>query len=194
MDQRLISWAAAVKSKVGGPIPPLWFFTDAARTPDPRATVAALPKGLCGVVLRHDHAPDRAALGRDLALLCRARHNLLVVAGDWKLAYQLRAGLHLRGGYMLRAAPGPRLITASAHNRAEFTRARAAKAAAIFVSPLFATPSHPGAPALGLIRALAVGGRADGSLFVLGGIGPADLPRLPVPRMHGIGGIGCFNP
>ena len=102
MDERLVAWArASVARRRGGDrpfLPPLWLFTDANRLPDPRPAVARLPKGLAGVVLRHDGAPDRAALGRDLARLCRARRLTLVVAGDVRLAASLRAGVHLRAG------------------------------------------------------------------------------------------------
>ena len=62
------------------------------------AAVAGLPRGRAGVVLRHDHDPARAALGRDLARICRARRLALVVAGDGRLAAALKAGVHLRGG------------------------------------------------------------------------------------------------
>src|ERR1700712_2314994 len=75
MDQKLVAWARAVKSRQRfapkshrrGCFPVLWLFTDAARLPAPRAAVERLPIGLCGVVLRHDGAADRVALGRDLA-------------------------------------------------------------------------------------------------------------------------------
>src|SRR5580692_5856621 len=98
MDDRLIAWARAVKSRGGasrGPV--LWLFTDERRLPDPLAAVARLPAG-AGVVFRHDADPRRAELGRALAKLCRRRRLVLAVAGDWRLAVALRAGLHLRGG------------------------------------------------------------------------------------------------
>jgi thiamine-phosphate pyrophosphorylase len=194
MDQRLISWGAKVKARHRGHIPPLWFFTDLSRLPDPRAVVAALPKGLCGVVLRHDTAPDRAALGRDLARLCRQRRNLLVVAGDAGLALQLRAGLHLRGGKLpgKRAAARGVLITSSAHNQTEVVRAVRAGAGAIFVSPLFATQSHPGARPLGVIRWLRLSAHVPAARLALGGIGPAELHRVPLRRVSGLGAIGAF--
>ena len=67
-----------------------------------------LPRGLAGVVLRHDGEPGRAALGRELAEICRSRRLALVVAGDVRLAAALGAGVHLRAGRWPGAAP-PRL-------------------------------------------------------------------------------------
>ncbi|WP_333489954.1 thiamine phosphate synthase [Acidocella sp. MX-AZ03] len=99
MDSRLIAWGRAVKRRdPQAQIPPLWFFTDAQRTPDPLAVIARLPLGLCGVVLRHDQDPDRARLARRVAKICRARRLALIIAGDARLAASLKAGLHLRGG------------------------------------------------------------------------------------------------
>ena len=89
-------------------MPALWLFTDAQRLPDPRGAVARLPRGLCGVVLRHDDDPDRRALALDLARLCRRRRLVLVVAGDTRLALALGAGIHLRAGAMAGRRPAAR--------------------------------------------------------------------------------------
>ena len=172
--------------KSSGPrIPPLWFFTDQDRVPDPRAIVAALPKGLCGVVLRHDDM----RLGRDIARSCRDRRNLLVVAGDWKLAHNLRAGNHLRGG---RGVAGRGLVTSSVHNRVELERALRAGADAIFISPLFATASHPGQRSLGPTRGTSLATRFHGPRIALGGVTGTNLHRIPARVFSGLGGIGCF--
>ncbi|MGH7156162.1 MAG: thiamine phosphate synthase, partial [Acetobacteraceae bacterium] len=97
----LIRWACAMKARAHRPstcLPPLWLFTDSRRLADPRGAVRRLPRGLAGVIFRHDGDPERARLGCDLARICRARRLILVVAGDARLAATLHAGLHLRGG------------------------------------------------------------------------------------------------
>ena len=159
MDAKLLAWARAVSRRRNRPpcLPPLWLFTDARRLADPRPVVARLPKGLAGVVLRHDTDPERAALGRDLARMCRARRLKLVVAGDPRLAAALGAGMHLRGGRWPAGAPiAPRrqgtLLTSSAHSGADLRRAARAGADLAFLSPAFATKSHPDAAALGPLR------------------------------------------
>ena len=185
-------------------VPVLWLFTDAARAPDPRPAVAALPRGLCGVVFRHDGAADRAALGRAVARLCRARGHALVVAGDARLARALGAGVHLRGGRW----PGPvrvpknergggragGWITASAHDPAELRRAVRAGADAVFLSPAFPTASHAGAKALGPARWAAWARAADRPVLALGGVDGRRAARLPRPVCAGAGAIGALMP
>jgi len=162
-------------------VPVLWLFTDQVRLRDPRMAAGALPKGLCGVVLRDDAAPGRAALARDLARICRARRNALVVAGDVRLARAVGAGLHLRGGHRLRGMAGLRgKLTSSAHGMADLVRAARAGAGIVFLSPAFATASHPGAAAMGPARWNAMARRAPAGLVVgaLGGIDGRSVRRL----------------
>ena len=197
MDQRLIAWARAVKRRTHAQHPILWLFTDATRGRDPLAAAARLPKGLCGVVFRHDGAANRAALGRALARICRARRLGLVVAGDARLAQALRAGIHLRGGRwpgVVAANLRPtRLVTSSAHDYKELRRARLAGAAIVFLSPAFPTESHPGAPALGAARwaALARGGGCA-AVYALGGVNGTTAKRL-APFCRGARAIGALG-
>ena len=157
MDRRLLAWARARgAARPARELPPLWLFTDARRLPDPRPAVARLPRGLAGVVLRHDGEPGRAALGQDLAKICRARRLALVVAGDARLAAALGAGVHLRAGRwpgVPRAAAAS--ITSSAHGLADLLRARRAGASLAFLSPAFPTaePSRTRRPGSGPLDA-----------------------------------------
>ncbi|MCX7380623.1 MAG: thiamine phosphate synthase [Alphaproteobacteria bacterium] len=191
MDHKLVAWARAVKSagRGAGRIPPLWLFTDASRLPDPAASVARLPAGLCGVVFRHDGDPDRAALGRRLAAICRRRRLALVVAGDWRLAAALGAGRHLRGGRGGGGASGGRdgLTTSSAHSAADLVRARRAGVQIAFLSPAFATASHPGAAGLGPPRwcGLARLHARGMAVAALGGVDGRTVRRLVFCRAVG---------
>lgn len=195
MDARLVAWARAVKARNrrrGHTWPVLWLFTDARRLPDPRASVAALPRGLCGVVLRHDNEPDRGALGRDLARICRARRLTLVVAGNARLAAALRAGVHLRGGRWPGVVRTGGLQTSSAHDVPQLRRAARAGAKLAFVGPAFVTASHPGAPGLGLLRWTRLAGGAPLPVAALGGVDGASARRLPRARCYGAGAIGAL--
>lgn len=201
MDARLVTWARAVKARHGtmGSPPPLWLFTDALRLPDPRAAVAALPRGLGGVVLRHDGVPGRRELARDLARLCRRRRLVLAVAGDWRLAAAVGAGLHLREGRLPNLPHGGvpprwmRRLTASAHGRAGVLRGARAGVGITFVSPVFATASHAGGGGLGVCRwrqlARVTIHRRRGAL---GGMSGANIRRL-APDCVAIGAIEALD-
>lgn len=199
MDARLVAWARAVKSRqarrgrVGWPV--LWLFTDAERLGDPRAAVSRLPKGLCGVVLRHDAAAERGALGRDLARICRARRLVLVVAGNAGLAARLGAGLHLRAGRRPRGGTRSfRFLTASAHSLRDLVRARRAGAVLAFLSPIFPTASHPGAAALGPGRWAAIARRGGLPVLALGGVEGSRVRALPLGICGGAAAIGALTP
>jgi thiamine-phosphate pyrophosphorylase len=171
----------------------LWLFTDTCRLPDPLAAVARLPQGLCGVVFRHDGDPRRVELGRALARLCRARRLPLVVAGDWRLAAALRAGLHLRGGRKPPHTPPWRgIVTSSAHDTVELRRARAAGASIVFLSPAFATASHRNVKLLGPLRWGRMARGAGISVAALGGIDGGSVRRLPFRYCAGAGAIGAL--
>ncbi|MGA3397996.1 MAG: thiamine phosphate synthase [Acetobacteraceae bacterium] len=172
----------------------LWLFTDERRLADPCPSVARLPRGLAGVVLRHDGAPGREALGRALARLCRARRLALVVAGDVRLAAALGAGVHLRGGRWPDHARTRRgLLTSSAHGPVELRRARQAGANLAFLSPAFPTRSHPDAVGLGPARWSRLARGASLPVAALGGIDHATVGRLPVGLCSGVGAISALS-
>jgi thiamine-phosphate pyrophosphorylase len=193
MDEKLVGWARAVKSRARSPLPPLWLFSDPARMPDLLDTIRRLPGGgLCGVVFRHDGVPGRAELAHRVWLLCRMRRMPMVVAGRDVLGQ--RSGRHLRGGIGQRGRPASRtrgLRTASAHDVAQLTRASRNAAAVAFLSPAFATPSHPGQAGLGLHRWIAAARRAVIPVFALGGIDGRTVRRLP-RWVLGAGAIGAW--
>ncbi|HUN44434.1 MAG TPA: thiamine phosphate synthase [Acetobacteraceae bacterium] len=196
MDTRLVAWARAVKSRHRHelrPCPVLWLFTDERRLPDPRASVARLPAGLAGVVLRHDGDPHRVALGRDLVRICKARRLALVVAGDVRLAAALGAGVHLRGGRWPSHARVRRgWLTSSAHTAAELRRARRAGAGLAFLSPAFPTPSHPDATGLGPARWSRLACAARMPVAALGGTNHVLVRRLIRPLCRAVGAIDAL--
>jgi len=192
MDRRLLSWAYATRRQAG--LPRLWLFTDARRLADPLGAAARLPRGLAGVVLRHDGELGRAALGRDLARICRARRLALVVAGDTRLAAALGAGVHLRSGRWPSVLRRRRcLITSSAHDGADLVRAYRAGAGLVFLSPVFATLSHPDSTALGPVRWARFARSAPLPLAALGGVDGLNIRRLPPRFCRGVGAIGALS-
>ena len=187
MDAKLIGWAWAVKRRTRARGAVLWLFTD-TRGPGPLEFARAAPRGLCGIVLRHDDTPGRAGLARALARACRARGVELTVAGDWRLARAVGAGLHLREGRPPAHAPRAwKLLTSSAHGEAGLRRARLS-GALVFLSPAFPTASHSGARALGPLRWSRFAGRGTAAL---GGVTGQTIRRLP--RAAAAGAVGALG-
>ncbi len=194
-----MEWARRVKARAARARPGertaavLWLFTDCTRLPAPLAVVRRLPPRLGGVVLRDDANPGRTALAREIARVCRARHLALSVAGDWRLAAALHAGLHLRAGRRPPHAPRRlRALTSSAHGVPDLLRARRAGAALVFLSPVFATASHPGAAPLGPLRWAAIVRRIGGAA-ALGGLDGAGARRLDRRACRALGAIGALR-
>jgi thiamine-phosphate pyrophosphorylase len=180
-------------------LPCLFLVTDERRLPDPLPAIARLPRG-AGVIFRHYGDRERAATGARVARLARARRLVLLVAGDAGLAARLRAdGVHLPERLAARARGlhrrrGSRwLVTAAAHSRPALVRAARAGADAALLSPVFATASHPGAPALGILRFAALARRAPLPVIALGGITARARRRLIAAGAAGIAGIGLFS-
>ena len=192
MDSRLIRDARAVKRRRHLKTPVLWLFTDAARLPDPLPAIAKLPRGISGVVFRHDGVPDRLALGKAVARLCRDRRIKLVVTGDARLAAALRAGQHLRGGQRTLISSRRHPVTASAHNFMELQQAFRCGAKLVFLSPAFATSSHPGTTPLGAPRWAKLAESSRIPVLALGGMAGLALRSLG-QYCAGCGAIGALT-
>ena len=188
------AWGRFARPAPGG-LPRLWLFSDPVRLPDPRLAMAALPRG-AGVVAR-GLAPGLLA---PVALLARRRGLRLLVAGDGRAALALGAGLHLpdrRGSLGLlpfllarQAGPGHLILAMAAHGgQRGAARARRLKPDCLFLSPLFPTRSHPGAPALGALRWAALARRLPAPCMALGGITPARLGAVP----RGAAGVAAIG-
>jgi thiamine-phosphate pyrophosphorylase len=170
-------------------IPTVWLITD-ERGGDPVALARALPKG-SGVVFRHHATPkrERRALFRRVRQVTRQRRLVLLLAGPPTQARAWGAdGAHHRS-----ALKSCGLRSAAAHNRREMVIARRTKADLTFVSPVFATRSHPGARPLGVARfGLLVGSQRQRAI-ALGGMNAAKFERLSGMKAHGWAAIDAFK-
>lgn len=164
-------------------LPALWLLSDEARLGDPRAAIAALPRG-AGFIFRHYGAANRETLGRALRQLCRRHRILFLVAGDALLAQRLGAdGVHLPQALAQRAIAARRrkrnwLITVAAHDQPALLRAARLGADGALLSPVFATASHKGAKPLGHIRFATLTRRARLPVIALGGVNARTARRL----------------
>ena len=148
-------------------LPACWLMTDERQGEALWPALARLPKG-GGVVFRHYRLPppERRAVFDRVRRIARARRLVLVLAGPPRLARAWRAdGAHSRSPH----APDGRLLrTAPAHDRREVIAA--AGADLVFLSPVFATRSHPGAPVLGRAGFHALAREARAPVAALGGM------------------------
>ena len=194
ISQRLAT--GAVRLNAGCRVPALVLMTDLARLPDPVAAAWHLPRGAT-VILRDAGHPARLELGKSLAQVARRRGLVLLVSGDAALAIRLHAhGLHLPEADMHRA-PGLRLrhphwlITGAAHSRGAINKAGRLGLDAVFLSPVFATASHPGSTFLGPLRFHAMTRAARIPVLALGGVDAATVGRLPAGTA-GVAAIGAL--
>jgi thiamine-phosphate pyrophosphorylase len=157
------------------PLPNIWLVSDARNDAMLECALKCLPRG-SGFIFRHYHLEpeERRARFKALARLARARGHLLVLAGT-----KAKAG---RWGADLAYGPGGQL--APVHSLREI--ARASRATALLLSPVFATRSHPGAKSLGSVRFRQLAARAKVPVIALGGMNPNTARRLGWPRWAGI--------
>jgi thiamine-phosphate pyrophosphorylase len=158
------------------------------------AALGRLPQG-AGVVFRHYSLPEpeRRRLFVEVKAFARRSGLLVMLGGEPGLAFAWGAdGSHgLCGG----PSSGPGLLrSAAVHNLHELSAAEGAGADFVFVSPVFPTRSHPGAPVLGVEGFSAIAGHARVPVVALGGMDAAKAQSLDRLNMYGWAGIGAWTP
>jgi thiamine-phosphate pyrophosphorylase len=168
------------------PLPRLWLMTDERLGEGLMAAIARLPEG-AGIVFRHYSLADEARRALFERVKAAAGEKLLLLAGPAAQAAAWGAdGSHGRGrGRGLRSAP--------AHSLAEIRAAERAGAAFVFLSPAFATRSHPEARPLGLARFAWLGRRTSLPVIALGGMNEARGRRLASFGAYGWAGIDAWG-
>jgi thiamine-phosphate pyrophosphorylase len=166
--------------------PRLWLLTDERMGERLLPALRRLPPG-SGVVFRHYslESAERRPLLRDVRRIARARRLVVTVAQPARIG--CADGVHgtARGS-------GPR--TWPAHDRREAVAGARAGADLLFVSPVYLTRSHPGAPALGPARAAAIGRGLGVKLIALGGMTPRRFRAARSLGFHGWAAIDALHP
>jgi thiamine-phosphate pyrophosphorylase len=171
--------------------------TDDERLPDPLTAARALPRGSMVVVRARDTA-KREGLGRDMLKVSRSHGFAVLVAADPVLAVRLRAdGIHLpetqaHEAAHWRARFPSMMLTTAVHSLAAVMRARTLPVDAIFLSPIFATKSHPGGAALTALRASIIARASGKPVYALGGINGRNASLLACDAFSGIAAIGAL--
>lgn len=191
---RLAAAADELKRRGGATAPfALAFVSDRTRVPQPEPILSALPEGAAFVYRDYDD-PARAATAARYRTLCAGRGVLFILAGDAALAAAVRAdGLHLPARML---APEFRktgmILTAACHDASEIEAAARAGADAAFLSPVFATKSHPDAEFLGPERFRKLAASAPVPVLALGGVDALNARLLAGTNVAGFGAIGAF--
>lgn len=136
--------------------------------------LARLPRG-SGVVFRHYATPaaERRRMFAKVVRVAKRRGLVVVRAGASALPHE--------GGSHNRAHANRGLKTFAVHTYRDTITARRAGAELVFVSPVFATRSHPGGRTLGRMWAVALARAAGVPAVALGG--------MDAGRMRGLRGF-----
>jgi thiamine-phosphate pyrophosphorylase len=167
------------------PLPRLWLMTDERLGEALLPALGRLPTG-AGIVLRHYSLveDERRALFDRIAAVAGRRRLMLLLAGPAEQAAAWGAdGSHGRG-------PGDGLRSAPVHGVAEIRAAERDGAALLFLSPVFATRSHPEATPLGPARFNFLARRTELPVIALGGMDDIRVRRLR--EAYGWAGIDAF--
>jgi thiamine-phosphate pyrophosphorylase len=162
------------------PLPRLWLMTDERQGEALWEALERLPTG-AGIVFRHYglERGERRRLFERVRKVARRRRLFLMAA----------AGLRGDGTHNGR---GRGFRSASAHNLRELKSAERSGAALIFLSPAFATRSHPSARTLGPVRFGLISQQARVPVIALGGIDARNVQRLP--NVYGWAAIDAWIP
>lgn len=170
-------------------LPRIWLMTDTRMGDRIWAALERLPRG-AGVIVRHYELPlaERRALFIRVRKVARRRGLLVVRAGADRLG-RGEQGVHgRRHGRIAGIRSWP------VHDAHEGIAAMRAGADIVFISPVFATRSHPGARPLGRVRALLLKQRLDVPAVALGGVSARHARWLKAAGFHGWAGIDAWLP
>lgn len=174
------------------PLPRLWLFTDERMGEALLPAIERLPKGRAGVIFRHYHTPEavRRELLNAVSRMTRKRRLTLLVAGpDHGLPSWRSEGVHGRTPHKERRK---RLRSVPVHSIRELRQAERAGASLVFLSPVFATASHPGAGYLGRVRFGQLVRSTRLPVMALGGVGHRNFRSLKPLGACGFGAIDAW--
>ena len=175
-------------------LPLLWLLSDPRNDGALETALAALPRG-CGFVFRHYHLDGAARAARfgNLAGAAKASGHLTILADDAALAREWGAdGVY---GAATRIASARDMVKlATAHNEDQLALAGRVGADGVFLSPVFPTRSHPGAPALGIRGFHALARQSPVPVIALGGMTKARAAALAWPRWGAVDGLVSPQP
>ena len=181
-------------------LPDLWLFSDERNDAALEQALANLPRG-SGFVFRHYHLEPEARRQRFEILGKIARKHGHFIAVSTKILadpqwHQDAPQGCLDGVYgALETGEPPAFpYLASAHDEAEIEAANSNGAAAVFISPVFATRSHPGSTVLGPEGFAKLAAKATMPAIALGGMTRERAAAMNCRRWGAIDGLAAPFP
>ena len=167
--------------------PRTWLMTDERLGARLWEAIDRLPKD-SGVVFRHYALTpaERISLAAEVASTCRSRGFALAVAADAHLARSAGADLIHNPPVLPTGLP----FTRAVHSLAEAETAAQDGASLVFISPIFATRSHPGGKSLGREAAGRIAKAAGIPAIALGGMNTQRFAQMK--GFYGWAGIDAW--
>jgi thiamine-phosphate pyrophosphorylase len=167
------------------PLPTTWLMTDERMGDGLFDAIGRLPEG-SGIVFRHYGLPETERRALFDRVKVAAQGHLLLLAGSAIQALVWGAdGSHGRG-------PGEGLRSAPVHDLDGIRAAERDGAALLFLSPVFATRSHPGAKPLGLDGFAALVRETRLPVIALGGMNETRAGETAAAGAYGWAGIDAW--
>ena len=174
-------------------LPRIWLFTDERNDAQLDDAIIRLPRH-SGIIFRHYHLPENVRRVRfdEVKHLARRHGHLVFLAGSAALAKRWRAdGVH--GNAQRRAAKRGLLHSVPVHDAKEIHRANRAGADLFFLSPIFATHSHPGQHPLSPLQVKRLATLCDGKVIFLGGMDRKRYQRRKNALAYGWAAISALS-
>jgi thiamine-phosphate pyrophosphorylase len=169
--------------------PRIWLMTDERLGERLWAAIDRLPSG-AGIVFRHYslEQAEREQLAMRVAQAARERGLTVAIARNADLAHGAGANLVHNPVQVPSALP----FSQAVHSIEQAEQARTAGAALVFVSPVYATRSHPGATPLGPPRAAEIARAAGVPAIALGGMDAKRFADLEGEGFYGWAAIDAW--
>jgi len=143
---------------------------------------------------------EREILAQELLAICREQNHKFLIGKNLQLARKLRAdGAHFSDRDHLPLQifnrqnwPRKFIFSFACHNFLSVLKSQQLKADMIFVSPIFATKSHPNVAPLGLRELSKIIRASKIPIFALGGVDEKNINSLRKLGVAGFGGIDLF--
>jgi len=174
-------------------LPRIWLMTDERNDAALENAVKNLPSR-SGVVFRHYHLDSGARLARfkQLRLLAKQHGHIILLADTPALARAWGAdGVH--GRNWAASETGGLIHSAPVHNADEIRQAKENQADLFFLSPIFATRSHPEQKPLSTSQIQSLVKLCAGPVILLGGMNAARFDQYEQLGAHGWAAIDAFG-